>query len=591
MQLRFIIKTSLAGWTPLQIGGRGVLEDFLKLQEMLAARSGTEVARLFAEPVITWGNGEVTGSVSWYADADGEVQPLRNVPLERRAHLEQTLRDRIAVLAPLRADPAIGPLLSRALTLADTDSVLAVGDTVVLVQWGLTSAGAADTPASLAASFAAMFGSYLPPTSTAPVGQPPVAAVPPVSAAGPMPSPAATAAAAAGSAPGALPRGRGDRSAPVWNRWLLPAGICVAAAFLALGLLLGARAVLRAPPAGVDQADAEAIRDAVARRQAENAALESQIDAARRTLRGNLCAVDPGQLPAAVPPETPITPAMRPPPPPGAAAFQGTLVDLLRQATVLVLVPKANNGLSLGSGFFIGPGLVATNRHVVEDAGPQGIVVVNARLGHPLHATVLAETPNSTIYNPDVAVLTVQDAPAVQPLSFTRTIGQLDAVVAAGFPGVLISADDSFGRLLHGDLAAMPSVILTDGRINAVQTAPTGLPILPHSAQIAPGNSGGPLVDACGRVVGINTFINVSAQDAIHINYAEKADAVLTFLQAHQIAVTEGQGPCVPGGTAAAEPVPATPATPQPQGAATAPPATPPAAPPGGPVAPNPGAP
>ena len=38
----------------------------------------------------------------------------------------------------------------------------------------------------------------------------------------------------------------------------------------------------------------------------------------------------------------------------------------------------------------------------------------------------------------------------------------------------------------------MPSVILTDGRINAVQTAPTGLVILPHSAQIAQGNSGRP---------------------------------------------------------------------------------------------------
>jgi S1-C subfamily serine protease len=117
-----------------------------------------------------------------------------------------------------------------------------------------------------------------------------------------------------------------------------------------------------------------------------------------------------------------------------------------------------------------------------------------------------------------------------------------------------MSADDSFARLLQGDLAAMPSVILTDGRINAVQTASTGMPILPHSAQIAPGNSGGPLVDACGRVVGINTFINVSAAEAVHINYAEKSDAVLDFLQSKQVPATESGGPCAPGGATAVPP-------------------------------------
>jgi len=181
-------------------------------------------------------------------------------------------------------------------------------------------------------------------------------------------------------------------------------------------------------------------------------------------------------------------------------------------------------------------------------------VVVNEKLGRPMRASILAETPDSEIYHPDVAVLQVPDAPAIQPLSFTRTIGQLDTVVAAGFPGVLMSADDSFSRLLQGDLAAMPSVILTDGRINAVQTASTGMPILPHSAQIAPGNSGGPLVDACGRVVGINTFVNVSAAEAVHINYAEKSDAVLDFLQDKQVPATESAGPCAPGGTAAGPP-------------------------------------
>jgi hypothetical protein len=56
---------------------------------------------------------------------------------------------------------------------------------------------------------------------------------------------------------------------------------------------------------------------------------------------------------------------MRPPAPPGAAPFQGTPVELLRQATVLVLVPHGDD-LGLGSGFFIAPKMVATNRHVAK---------------------------------------------------------------------------------------------------------------------------------------------------------------------------------------------------------------------------------
>jgi serine protease Do len=559
-----------------------VLEDFHKLREAIVERAGIEAACLFAEPIVTWSNGEAAGSVSWYADAEGDVQPLGNVPADRRLRLEHALQVALHRLMPLCSDVAVGTLLTRALTLANSDGVLAVGDSVVLVDWGLIGANASDTPAGLAAQFERTLGRYalLAPAPATPALAAEVPLAPPLPRPGWAPQVSAAPFIFPRPAPGQEPA---PWHPPAWNRWLLPAGLTIAALFLALGILVGARAVVLRPPPVAARVDVEAIRDAVARRQAENAALQGQIDAARRTLGGNLCAFDPAQLPAEVPPDMPIQPAMLPPAPQGGTPFQGTLVDLLKQATVLVLVPRAN-GASLGSGFFIAPGLVATNRHVVEGAGSDGIVVVNGKLGRPLHATIMAQTPNSTIYNPDVAVLQVADAPTVQPLSFTRTVAQLDVVVAAGFPGVLMRADDNFGRLLHGDLAAMPSVILTDGRINAVQMAPTGLPILPHSAQIAPGNSGGPLVDACGRVVGINTFINVSAEEAIHINYAEKADAVLTFLKANQVPATESAEPCVPGGGPKAEAAPApdslTPPTTAPPSPARGPgPATPVASP------------
>ncbi|HEY0181283.1 MAG TPA: serine protease [Rhodopila sp.] len=554
--MRFVLKTSLANRVPLSIGDRLVLDCYAQLRDTVAAWAGTEAARLFAEPVLTPGRAGAPGSISWYTDAEDEARALRDLPPDERVPLERALGKILARLLPRCSDPEHGPLITSALALADPAGVLAVGGRVVLVEWGMLPAGVSAEANGIANQFAATLGRYIEPVPAAAPAR--VAAERPSAQA---PAPLIT------SSP-VMPA-RSEASA--YNRWLIPAAIVVAAAFLGLGTWLGARAIERqfAARAGTASiADADAIRDAVARRQAENAALEAQIEATRRSLAGNVCVVDAGRLPASVPPDTPIVPAMRPPAPPGTAQFQGTLIDLLRQATVLILVPH-EHGLVLGSGFFIGPQTVVTNRHVVQEAGSDGILVVNKLLGRPMRATVRTMTPNADIYQPDIAVLSVADAPAVQPLSFTRTAGQLDTVIAAGFPGVLLDADTAFSHLLHGDLSAMPSVILTDGRINAVQTAPSGLPILPHSAQISAGNSGGPLVDACGRVVGINTFINVAADQAVHINYAEKADAVLDFLHASRVDATEQTAPCQPGvpaqsPSAAAQPAPTAPTSPPP---------------------------
>jgi S1-C subfamily serine protease len=155
-----------------------------------------------------------------------------------------------------------------------------------------------------------------------------------------------------------------------------------------------------------------------------------------------------------------------------------------------------------------------------------------------------AATPNSEIFSPDFAVLKIDHPPTIQPLALTRSVEQLDPVIAAGYPDAVLRADDKYRRLLQGDASALPSIVMTDGRINAIQEAATHLPILPHSALISPGNSGGPLVDACGRIVGVNTFVHAEREQSVHLNYAQKTDTLLDFLKSKNIGSTEVAEPC-----------------------------------------------
>lgn len=213
---------------------------------------------------------------------------------------------------------------------------------------------------------------------------------------------------------------------------------------------------------------------------------------------------------------------------------------------MLIIVPQ-EGGTATGSGFFVAPGLIVTNRQMVEGADPARLVVTGKKLGHLTPAKILATTPSFEIGGPDVALLRVEGVTGIQPLAFSTTAAPLDSVIAAGFPGLLLQADEAFDRLRQGDASAVPEVILTDGKINAIQSAPGGVKIMPHSAAVSGGNSGGPLVDACGRVLGINTFITANREQVVHANYAQKSDGVLSFLQEHGVPTANVTSPCVPG--------------------------------------------
>ena len=172
--------------------------------------------------------------------------------------------------------------------------------------------------------------------------------------------------------------------------------------------------------------------------------------------------------------------------------------------------------ISSGTGFFVSiVGHIVTNAHVVERC-----VSLFARdnSGNTLPATPLATDRTS-----DLALLKVStDVPAIA--RFRTGIRTGEEVAAFGFP-------------LAGLLATSGN--FTVGNVSALAGLHDNAGLLQISTPVQPGNSGGPLVDRSGNVVGVivsklDTLKVASVIDDVpqNVNFAIKASVVMNFLDA-----------------------------------------------------------
>lgn len=565
-QINLLTSTTMQVESVAQYHERPVLAAFAQLSTAVERSAGEAAARLFAIPEIGFSKARSVSLVTWYTDLPGTFRALTTLPPEERAAAEAVLRSRLLALIEA-APPETRRLLALALNLPSQDDILVHGDDIVLIRWGFIGAQGTALADWLPEGFAvtAKVASPKPvsqeegtQTGAAPSAPPPRSPTPAPEAIA-SPRPATT------EAPGRA--------------------TAIAGALLGVALLLAAFLGYMLWPGNLTYPALRGLLDEAQAQQAlrgSNAATIDEIKRLRAALSTNVCAADPaalrdlgglpvlpgrvpapgGQTPADTQPRDPGTPPgpVPPAPSPDAAGRQteGSLLEKLDRGTVLVIGQTAQ-GIAMGTGILIAPDRVLTNYHVVQKVTGK-ISVSNQHTDGRIGARVLAHTPNSDFGNGDFALLGLDRPVDLPRMPFASSVERLDSVVAAGYPSFVMSSDPGFTAAVRGgDTSRLAEVLMavTRGEITTKQPGRNGITVLAHSATTSPGNSGGPLVDACGRVVGVNTYGRSDSRLSLQLNFALSAPDAVNFLKQNNVDVTPETTPCAPAAASTPAPLPA----------------------------------
>lgn len=169
------------------------------------------------------------------------------------------------------------------------------------------------------------------------------------------------------------------------------------------------------------------------------------------------------------------------------------------------------SGTSLGSGFAIGENCVITNAHVIGDA--DNITIIS--YGGAEYAAALLDVDE----NEDIAVLVIKDA--IFPYLVMADISTMktgDDIYTIGAPKGM-------------------AYTLTKGTISAKERIIRGKSFIQIDAAINEGNSGGPLLNDVGEVLGMNTL---KMGDSEGIGFSIPTDRIENFLESLGVETDEG---------------------------------------------------
>lgn len=194
--------------------------------------------------------------------------------------------------------------------------------------------------------------------------------------------------------------------------------------------------------------------------------------------------------------------------------------------------------VSHGTGFAVSAERIVTNAHVVFDARKDPdlrIAIVPSDGASAVYGKIVAFSPRN-----DLAMIATTEPLHLPPLTFsTSEEADSGAVTAVGYPS---NVDRAQGLDLEDIFSSQPPVKSTG--FLAGRRPTREFDTILHTAPIARGNSGGPLLDGCGRVIGINSFGTESDGTDAEFFFAASARELLGFLRENDITPRANGLPC-----------------------------------------------
>ena len=170
-----------------------------------------------------------------------------------------------------------------------------------------------------------------------------------------------------------------------------------------------------------------------------------------------------------------------------------------------------------GTGFALDQGHIVTNYHVVEDAKTILIKGVNGDFNTELRAHIVATDKIN-----DLAILKIHDERFISfgtiPYKIKNSISDVgESVWTLGYPMTNVMGDE---------------IKFTDGKISSRTGVQGDMSVYQISVPIQPGNSGGPLFDNYGNIVGITSSgLNRKEFNSENVNYAIKTSYLYNIIE------------------------------------------------------------
>ena len=189
-----------------------------------------------------------------------------------------------------------------------------------------------------------------------------------------------------------------------------------------------------------------------------------------------------------------------------------SIIDRLSPSVLPVVVEKSDGSHELGTSFIVGNNhTIFTARHVIEDMKSIRILRAGGE-ALPIHKIFVSNDERI-----DIALVftTIPNEDNIQPLKVSTKASVLDEILSIGFPPI-----PGFDALKLYDVSHINSFVrLSKGRIvGSGHSYLDSQDFLLFNARVKGGNSGGPIINKYGLVVGMLVQIPISSEDSSKID-------------------------------------------------------------------------